>query len=175
MRRYTLEIKGKEYVIDVQELSADRFRVILGEQALEVQVASHEDLAPSPITPGVISMGPGDEAVIARPQASYRPPDPSTLGSPPRVRTPPQPAKPFLPSDGLRVEVIAPMPGVIQSVEVKVGDEVQHGQTLVVLEAMKMKNAIRSSRQGVVGEVLVQPGQSVGYGDILLKFEDVSK
>ena len=45
MRRYKLEIKGKEYVVDVQELAADRFRVVLGDQALEVRVSSDEDLA----------------------------------------------------------------------------------------------------------------------------------
>ena len=64
------------------------------------------------------------------------------------------------------------MPGVIQAVEVKVGDAVKHGQTVVVLEAMKMKNAIRSPRDGVISEILVQPGQTVGYGEVLVKFEE---
>ncbi|NTU48447.1 MAG: acetyl-CoA carboxylase biotin carboxyl carrier protein subunit, partial [Syntrophobacteraceae bacterium] len=77
-----------------------------------------------------------------------------------------------LPSGGLRADLTAPMPGVIQSVEVKVGDQVKHGQTVVILEAMKMKNAIRSPRDGVVEEVCVQAGQSVGYGDVLVKFEE---
>jgi len=64
------------------------------------------------------------------------------------------------------------MPGVIQAVSVKVGDAVTHGQTVLVLEAMKMKNAIRSPRDGVVSEVLVQVGQTVGYGDVLVKIEE---
>jgi biotin carboxyl carrier protein len=64
------------------------------------------------------------------------------------------------------------MPGVIQSILVKPGDAVEHGQTVVILEAMKMKNAIRSPRGGVVSEVPVQVGKSVGYGDVLVRFEE---
>ena len=64
------------------------------------------------------------------------------------------------------------MPGVIQAVEVKAGDAVKRGQTVVILEAMKMKNAIRSPRDGVVSEILAQVGQTVGYGEVLVKFEE---
>ena len=68
-------------------------------------------------------------------------------------------------------EVRAPIPGTILSVEVSPGQEVKYGDTLVVLEAMKMKNLIRSPRDGRVGEVLVQPGQSVMHNDVLVRFE----
>ncbi len=172
MRRYRIEVKGKEYVIDVQELSANQFRAILGDQALEVQITSAEDLAEARITPSMIPLNAGDEAVVDRPTVSYRPPDADTLGQTLRVPSPAQPPKPDL-EGTLRPEVSAPMPGVIQAVEVKVGDEVKHGQTVVVLEAMKMKNAIRSPRDGVVSEVLVSVGQTVGYGDALVKFGEV--
>lgn len=172
MRRYTLEIKGKGYVVDVQELAADRFRVILNDQAIEVRVSSDEDLAPSLITPAVIPVREGDETVVERPDATYRPPDPAVLGHPPKAPSPALPSKPHLPTDGLRADVTAPMPGVIQSVEVKAGDSVKHGQTIVILEAMKMKNAIRSPQDGVIAEVCVQAGQQVGYGDVLVKFEE---
>jgi biotin carboxyl carrier protein len=49
---------------------------------------------------------------------------------------------------------------------------VKRGQTVVILEAMKMKNAIRSPRDGVVSEILAQVGQTVGYGEVLVKFEE---
>jgi glutaconyl-CoA/methylmalonyl-CoA decarboxylase subunit gamma len=172
MRRYTMEIKGKEYVVDVQELSANQFRVFLGYQALEVHISSDEDLSDARITPEIIPAREGDEAVVERPSATYRPPDPAILGPPPKAPSPALPTKPHLPSDGLPIGVIAPMPGVIQAVEVKVGEQVKRGQTVVILEAMKMKNAIRSPREGVIAEVLVQSGQSVGYGDVLVKFEE---
>lgn len=172
MRRYTLEIRGRSYVVDVQELAADRFRVILDDQAVEVRVSSDEDLAPSQITPALIPVREGDETVVERPEATYHPPDPAILGHPRKAPSPALPARPHLPSDGVRAELTAPMPGVIQSVEVKAGEAVKHGQTVVILEAMKMKNAIRSPRDGVVAEVCVQPGQQVGYGDVLVKFEE---
>lgn len=170
MRRYKLEIKGKEYVIDVQELSANQFRVIVNDQALEVQISSDEDLAEASISPEIIPARAGDEAIVERPVTSYRPPDPATLGHPPKAPSPALPPKPELAGNGLRTEITAPMPGVIQSIQVKVGDEVKRGQTVVILEAMKMKNPIRSPRDGTIAEIPVRPGQSVGYGDVLLRF-----
>lgn len=172
MRRYKLEIKGKEYVVHVQELAADRFRVALGDQALEVRVSSEEDLAAAVISPAIMPLREGDEAVVPRPDASYRPPDPATLGPGRLVTSPAQPPRPDLPGNGVLAEATAPMPGVIQAVEVKVGDAVKRGQTVVILEAMKMKNAIRSPRDGVISDILVQVGQTVGYGAVLVKFEE---
>ncbi|MEI8191631.1 MAG: acetyl-CoA carboxylase biotin carboxyl carrier protein subunit, partial [candidate division NC10 bacterium] len=61
----------------------------------------------------------------------------------------------------------APMPGKILSVEVKQGDRVSRGQTVVILEAMKMKNAIKSPYDGVVLEIMVRAEQSVAHGDPL--------
>jgi biotin carboxyl carrier protein len=63
----------------------------------------------------------------------------------------------------------APMPGKILSVEVGHGDRVSRGQTLVILEAMKMKNAIKSPYDGVVLEIKVRPDQTVAHGDLLLQ------
>ncbi len=67
--------------------------------------------------------------------------------------------------------VTAPMPGQIIEVLVQPGAQVKAGDTLCTLEAMKMKNAIRSSYDGVVAEVAVNPGQKVAYGQVLVTFE----
>jgi biotin carboxyl carrier protein len=64
----------------------------------------------------------------------------------------------------------APMPGVILNVVVKAGDKVARGDMLCALEAMKMKNAIRSPREAVIASVEVQNGQKVAHGDVLIKF-----
>jgi len=66
--------------------------------------------------------------------------------------------------------VRAPIPGVIVAVQVKAGDEVEFGQPLFTIEAMKMRNAIRASRAGAIKEVCVSIGQTVNHNDLLLEF-----
>ncbi|MDR1380611.1 MAG: biotin/lipoyl-binding protein [Tannerella sp.] len=60
--------------------------------------------------------------------------------------------------------VKSPLPGVILTVDCKVGDTVKKGQKLLVLEAMKMENTIPSDREGVVAEIKVNKGDSVLEG-----------
>jgi acetyl-CoA/propionyl-CoA carboxylase biotin carboxyl carrier protein len=65
-------------------------------------------------------------------------------------------------------QVAVPMQGTIVKVLVEVGQEVEAGQTVVVLEAMKMENNVNADKSGTVREVRVEPGQSVGGGDIVV-------
>ena len=65
----------------------------------------------------------------------------------------------------------APLPGKITHVAVRPGDRVAPGDTLVVIEAMKMENEFRASAAGTVAEVRVQPGQAVNPGDVLVVVE----
>ena len=74
-------------------------------------------------------------------------------------------------SAGNALTVTAPLPGVIISIDVKAGDVVKHGQSLLTLEAMKMKNAIRSSREGTIAEVHVASGDQVNHGQLLVSFK----
>jgi len=67
--------------------------------------------------------------------------------------------------------VIAPMPGLIVRVQVKVGDEVAAGQGVVVMEAMKMENELRAPAAGVVRAVLAEPGKAVEKGTVLVEFD----
>jgi biotin carboxyl carrier protein len=64
--------------------------------------------------------------------------------------------------------VRAPMPGLIGSVRVAVGDPVEAGQVLVVLESMKMENPLRAPSSGVVSQVQVTAGQSVDKNQVLI-------
>jgi biotin carboxyl carrier protein len=75
------------------------------------------------------------------------------------------------PSSGAR-SVLAPLPGVIVTVDVKPGDTVEHGQELCTIEAMKMKNVIRAGRAGTIEAVHVTLNQHVKHHDILLEFTD---
>ena len=67
--------------------------------------------------------------------------------------------------------LIAPMPGMIVRVNVRVGEAVLPGQGLVVMEAMKMENELRAASAGTVKAVLVQPGTAVEKGALLLELE----
>ncbi len=67
--------------------------------------------------------------------------------------------------------VICPMPGMIVSVKVKVGDKVKQNDVVVVLEAMKMQSEIRSPHGGVVKQVLVNEGDLVKGGAVLVVVE----
>ena len=64
--------------------------------------------------------------------------------------------------------LVAPLPGKITHVAVKAGDTVKVGDTLLVIEAMKMENELRAGGPGTVAEVRVQSGQAVNAGDVLI-------
>ena len=64
----------------------------------------------------------------------------------------------------------APMPGRILAVKVTDGARVEKGDILVVLEAMKMENEVKSPQDGVVSGVAVAAGQPVNAGEILIRF-----
>jgi biotin carboxyl carrier protein len=66
-----------------------------------------------------------------------------------------------------RQQIVAPMPGKIVRLLVKAGDHVEAGQGLLVVEAMKMQNEIRSPKSGTVERVLATEGQPVNAGEIL--------
>jgi biotin carboxyl carrier protein len=66
-----------------------------------------------------------------------------------------------------RQQVVAPMPGKVVRLLVKAGDLVEAGQGLLVVEAMKMQNEIRSPKSGTVERVLAREGQPVNAGEVL--------
>jgi biotin carboxyl carrier protein len=68
-------------------------------------------------------------------------------------------------------ELTAPLPGTVIEVFVKPGDVIEAGQVIVIIEAMKMKNSIRSIRAGKITEVLVSAMQTVAHKQVLVKFE----
>jgi propionyl-CoA carboxylase alpha chain len=71
-------------------------------------------------------------------------------------------------------ELLCPMPGLVVTVLVKPGDQVYRGQDLVSIESMKMESFVASPGDREVEKVLVQPGQAVETGDILLTFKKES-
>jgi len=81
------------------------------------------------------------------------------------------PASPAAASAASKNGVAAPLAGNIWKIEVAVGQKVQEGDLLLILEAMKMENEIFADRDGTVGQILIQEGNAVTIGDILLTIE----
>jgi len=164
MRRYRLDISNREFVIDVQELAADRFEVVVGDETYEVTLSGDETLAESIIKPGV------------QPGSAQPSPHTSTVtrvrkepsAAPAAASTPRKPAG----AAGGKGALNAPMPGVIIEVSVKAGDEVKRGQQVAVLDAMKMHNVIGAPRAGIIAGVFVEVGQSVAHGDAIVTFKE---
>ncbi|MFZ1410823.1 MAG: biotin/lipoyl-containing protein [Micropruina sp.] len=162
MRRYSVRINDTDHVIDVEELARDTFTVHLADgRLIDVVLTDHQDLAQAVIAPH-LEIGQPRPAIAAPPVADL--PPAATTGA----RTSRRPVTGR--ASGAK-SVIAPMPGVVISVEVSAGATVQRGQTLIVLEAMKMKNELKAERDGVVARVCAAAGDQVRHGDVLLEFE----
>ena len=67
--------------------------------------------------------------------------------------------------------LLCPMPGMLVSVNVSVGDEVQEGQPLCVVEAMKMENVLRAEKKGIIKTINIEPGMSLAVDEIIIEFE----
>jgi propionyl-CoA carboxylase alpha chain len=75
-----------------------------------------------------------------------------------------------LPPDTSKM-LLCPMPGLIVKVDVEVGDEVQEGQALCTVEAMKMENILRAEKKGVVSKINASAGDSLAVDEVIMEFE----
>jgi biotin carboxyl carrier protein len=137
-----------------------KYNVKVGEQTFVVEI---DDLNQRPIVARV-----DGQAFEVSPengsQAAVRP-----------VSAAPQPASAPAPA-GVAVSqtgnsLVSPLPGTVVEVFVKAGEMVEAGTTILIIEAMKMKNNIRSVRSGKVSQVLVSAGQTVAHKQALVEFE----
>ena len=74
-----------------------------------------------------------------------------------------------LPPDTSKL-LLCPMPGLIVKIDVEVGQEIQEGQPLCTVEAMKMENILRAERKGVVAKINSNVGDSLAVDDVILEF-----
>ena len=72
----------------------------------------------------------------------------------------------------MAIEVPAHITGTVWKIEVSVGDEVSDGDTVVILESMKMEMPVEVEDDGVVSEIKCEEGQSVQEGDVLVVLDD---
>ena len=166
MRRYTLNISGKEYVVDVQETDFDQFEVQVGGQSYSVSLSEDQAV-------GGVSAAPAASPVAAAAPAAAPKAVAALAAAAPAPAAAPKAAAPKKPAGGGGKGALkAPMPGVILEVNVKPGDKVTRGQQVAILDAMKMHNVVGAPRDGTIAEVCVAAGQSVGHGDVIVTFAE---
>ncbi len=120
---------------------------------------------PDPATPEELRVEVDGTAYTVRCSGLALPAGPAAAPALPAA--PPRPA-PARRSGGAAGQVCAPMPGTVLSVKVEVGASVAAGDTLLMLEAMKMETAVPAPSAGTVSEVLVKAGQRVNTGEPLV-------
>lgn len=139
-----------------------KLRVKIDGQLFEVELG---DLQERPIKATLdgetFEVWPQEAASEAAGAASVAPPV-SAAPAPAPVAAAPQP--------GGANSLLAPIPGVIVSIEVREGDPVEAGQPVMTLEAMKMKNIIRATRSGKVALLKVTVGETVRHNQPLLEY-----
>ena len=132
-----------------------KFNITVNGVSYEVDVEEMKDGA-APATPAAPAAAPKPKAAAPAAPAA------------PKTQAAPAPAA-AAPAGGTTVE--SPMPGNIWKIIVKEGQEVKEGETLIILEAMKMENEIPAPCDGVVASLHVAEGAAVNGGDILVSIK----
>jgi biotin carboxyl carrier protein len=138
---WRIALDGKEVDADVMEIEPGIFSILLEGKSHEVQVTTERN--------GALKLETGGyefAAEIADPRAWRG----RRHGS--------------MEAEG-RQEIVAPMPGKVVRVLVSVGEKVEAGQGLMVVEAMKMQNEVRSPKSGIVEKLMAKEGQAVNAGE----------
>ena len=143
MKEYKYTINGKEYKVTIGEIEGNIANVEVNGQSYKVEMEKKE-VAEKPTVRPVAKPAPAPAKPAAQPAAAQ----PAAAGSGKGVKS--------------------PLPGVILDVKVNVGDEVKKGQTVVILEAMKMENNIHADRDGKIKAINVKQGDSVLEGTDLV-------
>ena len=158
MKEYKYKINGNEYSVAIIDLEGDKAAVEVNGVSYQVDILTEGYTAPAP-----------------RPAAKPAAPAPAPAAAPAAPAPAPQPIAPAAPAAepaapvGKGTAVQSPLPGVILDLKVAVGDQVKAGQTVAILEAMKMENNINAECDGVITAIKVAKGDNILEGsDIVI-------
>jgi biotin carboxyl carrier protein len=159
MKEYKYKINGNEYSVAIIDLEGDKAAVEVNGVSYQVDILTEGYTAPAP-------------RPAAKPAAA---PAPAPAAAPAAPAPAPQPIAPAAPAAepaapaGKGIAVQSPLPGVILDIKVAVGDQVKAGQTVAILEAMKMENNINAECDGVITAIKVAKGDNILEGsDIVI-------
>lgn len=144
--KYQYTVQGVDYDVEIEEVEGNIAKVSVNGIPFEVEMKQPIKAASRPSHVHVEAPKPVQHATAAAPVAA------------------PKPAQ----QEGNGQKVTAPLPGTITEVRVKVGDTVKEGDTVIVLEAMKMQNNIGADCAGTITSVLVNQGETVMEGATLV-------
>lgn len=149
MAKYQYKVKGVDYEVEIQDIEGNIANVTVNGIPFEVEMKQ-------PVKAGKqkVKLAEEGKAKGEEPNSSHS--APASAGS--VQATPTTGGKP----------VVAPLPGTINDIKVKVGDKVNAGDTVVVLEAMKMQNNIEAETAGTIASINVNKGDAVMEGDTLV-------
>lgn len=149
MKTYQYKVKGIDYEVEIAEVEGNIAKVNVNGIPFEVELQKPINAAKHPS--------------INRTKVEVTKPVPTK----PTTQTPTPNPTPATPA-GKGSAIKAPLPGTIIDIKVEVGQQVNAGDTVLVLEAMKMQNNIESEYTGQVTSITVKPGDTVMEGAILL-------
>jgi biotin carboxyl carrier protein len=155
MKTYKYKVQGVDYEVEITDVEGKIARVNVNGIPFEIEMQKPINAAKHPAL--AATKRSASAAPVAAPAAAAAP----------SVAPQAQPAQPAAPA-GAGTPVKAPLPGTINAINVKVGDKVNVGDIVVVLEAMKMQNNIEAENAGTVTAILVNPGDSVMEGAVML-------
>ncbi len=144
MAKYQYTVEGTDYEVEILEVEDNIAKVTVNGAAFEVELK--QALKPT-----------------SRPIKQVTAPAPKPAAAPAQA---PAATPAAAPGAGAKIE--APLPGTITDIKVKVGDKVKAGDTILVLEAMKMQNNIEAENDGEITSVMVKIGDSVMEGSLLV-------
>ena len=146
MKEYKYKINGNLYNVVIGDIEENIAHVEVNGTHYTVEMEKKPKAAPAP-------------KPVVRPAAK-------PAAAPAAVAPVAKPA-----AGGAKSGVKSPLPGVILDIKVNVGDEVKKGQTIIILEAMKMENSINADKDGKIAAINVSKGESVLEGTDLIIIE----
>ncbi|MDE5784060.1 MAG: biotin/lipoyl-binding protein [Prevotella sp.] len=149
MNKYQYKVKGVDYEVEIAEVEGNIAKVNVNGIPFEIELQKPINAAKHPTMNNPKVQSPQPASVkVAQPVA-------------------PQPAQPVVPA-GAGTPLKAPLPGTIVEIKVQIGQQVNVGDTVLVLEAMKMQNNIEAETAGQVTSIVVKQGDTVMEGSVLL-------
>ena len=158
MAKYEYKVKGVDYVVEIQDIEGNIANVTVNGIPFEVEMKQ-------PVKAGKQKVKLSEERRVKSEEFNSSSSATNTSSATNANSAPT--TKPAAAAASGK-PVVAPLPGTINEIKVKVGDEVNAGDTVVVLEAMKMQNNIDAETSGTIASINVNKGDAVMEGDTLV-------